>query len=56
MIYDMYGCQCRILKEININTSIWKETNITVYYFKNAFCEKKFPLMKNLRIKSLNLF
>ena len=36
--------------------SAWRKRNITVYYFKNAFCEKKLPLIENLRIKSLSCF
>ena len=33
-----------------------KETSITVYKFKYAFCEKKLPFIENLRIKALNCF
>ena len=68
MIQKMYGFLCIIRKEINIvfvsviicsiadnfiNTSTWRERN--KYYsvlIQNTFCEKKLPLIENLRIKS----
>ena len=33
-----------------------KETGITVYEFKNVFCEKKLLFIENSRIKSLSCF
>ena len=33
-----------------------KGASVTVYQFKNAFCEKKLPLIENLGIKSLSSF
>ena len=69
MIHKMYGCLCIILKEIDlifvsviadnlINTSIWRERN--KYYSeliqKRFFCEKKLPLIQNLRIKYSSCF
>ena len=67
----MYDCQCMILKEINIIFAFviicfpttsplyppeGEETSITVYKFKNTFCEKELLLIENLRKKILSCF
>ena len=65
-MHEMDGCQCMILKEVNVFVSLIicpivnnlkeEEKNIMVCKFKNYFSEKKLPLIENLKLKSLTCF
>ena len=60
MVHEMHGCQCVILKEINIMLESVIICLIVGNFINtstlNELCEKKLPFIENLRVKYLSCF
>ena len=60
MVHEMHGCQCMILKEINIMLESVIICLIVGNFINtstlNELCEKKLPFIENLRVKYLSCF